>query len=171
MARAYLLALVVCITSVTSAVAQPPAPKPGPEHEVLAKMAGTWDAAVKAGPMEGKGVMKYKMDLGGLWLVSSFEGEFSGQKFSGKGLDGYDPQKAKYVGIWVDSMSSAPMISEGTYDKDKKTFTSTGEGPGQDGKPTKLRTVSEFKDDDNMIMTMYGPDNQVMMTITYTRKK
>ena len=37
------------------------------------------------------------------------ESEFGGQKFQGHGMDCYDPVKKKYVGIWVDSWSTAPM--------------------------------------------------------------
>ena len=104
-------------------------PKPGPEHEVLKKMEGTWDATMKFGGMESKGTSTYKMDLGGLWLVSTFEGDFGGMKFSGRGLDSYDTAKKKYVGVWVDSMSTSPMMMEGDYDAAKKTLTMTGRAP------------------------------------------
>jgi len=68
-------------------------PKPGPEHEHLKQFEGKWDATVKAGPMESKGTMTYKMGLGGLWLFSHFEGDFGGTKFEGRGMDTYDPIK------------------------------------------------------------------------------
>src|SRR5262249_39973388 len=159
----------------SSALAQPPSPKPGPELEHLKKMEGTWEATVKSGGPESKGTMTYKMDLGGLWLVSDYQGEFAGQKFQGRGMDSYDPNKKKYVGVWVDSMSTSPMITEGIYDPAKKTLTMTGEGPGQDGKPMKMKMVTEIKDDNNMVFTMYGPGPDgkegAMMTITYKRKK
>jgi Protein of unknown function (DUF1579) len=112
------------------------------------------------------------MDLGGLWLTGTFEGEFAGMKFSGRGLDSYDAMKKKYIGIWVDSMSTSPMVSEGTYDKEKKTLTMTGEGPGPDGKPTKHTMVTEYKDDDTMVMNMsMGDAKEPMFTITFKRKK
>src|SRR5262249_239816 len=60
---------------VPAARAQEP-PKPGPEHEILKKLAGTWDVTMKGGGVESKGTVTYKMDLGGLWLVSSMESEF-----------------------------------------------------------------------------------------------
>jgi hypothetical protein len=92
-------------------------PKPGPEFDHLKTLVGTWDASVKMAGGESKGTMTYKMELGGLWLVGNFEGEFGGQKFQGKGLDTYDAAKKKYVSIWVDSMGTTPMITEGGYDK------------------------------------------------------
>jgi hypothetical protein len=171
------LLIVVCAVSllvVPAAVAQE-FPKPGPEHAQLKRAEGTWDATVKMDKTESKGTMTYKMDLGGLWLIGDFKGEFGGQKFTGKGLDTYDPAKKKYINVWVDSMSTAPMIMEGTYDKDNKVLTTTGEGPGMDGKMTKYKGVLEIKDDDTMVYTMSSPGkdgkDQTMMSITYKRKK
>jgi hypothetical protein len=155
-------------------LAQAP-PQPGPEHQKLKDLEGTWDALVKMGPDESKGVVTYKMDLGGLWLVSDFQGEFGGMKFTGKGLDGYDPAKKKYVSVWVDSFSTSPVLSEGTYDKDGKVLTMAGEGPGPDGQPMKYRMTTERKDKDMLVWTMFspGPDGKEapMMSITYKRRK
>ncbi len=169
--------MVLCAASVLLApvaLAQPPQPKPGPEHALLKRLEGTWEATVK-GREESKGTMTYKMMLGGLWLVSDYQGEFMGQKFQGKGLETYDTAKKKYVGIWVDSMSTALMTYEGNFDKDGKVLTMTGEGPGEDGKPTKFKMVSEMKDKDTMVFTMSSPGKDgkehTMMTITYKRKK
>lgn len=115
------------------------------------------------------------MELGGLWLVSDFSADFGDSKFSGKGLDGYDAAKKKYVNIWVDSDSSSPMMREGTFDKAGKVLTQTGEGTGSDGKPTKFKMTTEYKDKDTHVWTMWtpGPDGKEVaaMTITYTRRK
>src|SRR5262249_1249321 len=109
--RVVVMVCAVIALVVPAVRAQPPGmPKPGPEHERLKKLEGTWDATVKTEQGESKGTMIYKMDLGGLWMVSDFKGEFGGQKFQGKGFDGYDPMKKKYVSVWVDSMSIAPML-------------------------------------------------------------
>ena len=152
--------------------AQEPA-KPGPEHEVLKKLEGSWDATMKMMGTESKGTMVWKMDLGGLWLSSNFEGDFGGMKFQGKGFDTYDGNKKKYVSVWLDSMSTAPMTMEGTYDKDTKTLTMTGEGPGLDGKPTKHKMVSQIKDDDNIVsqMSMGEGKDAMLFEIVYKRKK
>src|SRR5260370_6695525 len=148
--------------------------KPGPEHEALRKMEGTWDAVVNLGGMESKGTMTYKMELGGLWLTSHFEGGFGDQKFEGRGLDSYDAAKKKYVGVWADSMSTSPMVSEGQYDKEGKVLTMTGEGPGMDGKPAKFKMTTERNGKDTMVFTMYMADKdgkeQEAMSITYKRK-
>jgi hypothetical protein len=168
------LVVVIGLLVAPAVRAQVPA-KPGPEHERLKKLEGTWDATVKFGDNESKGTMTWKMDLGGLWLLGHFKGEFGGQEFQGRGVDGYDPIKKKYVGIWIDSMSPTPMISEGNYDEVGKVVTMHSEGRGEDGKPTKIKSVTEIKDADNLVLTMSSVDkdgkDQTMMTITYKRKK
>jgi hypothetical protein len=169
--RCLCLSVIAALVAAPAGFGQEP-PKPGPEHEVLKKMEGTWDATMKGGGTESKSTMVYKMDLGGLWLSSTLDGEAGGQKFQGRGFDGYDPMKKKYVGVWVDSMSNSPMTMEGTFDKEKKTLTMGGEGPGIDGKPTKYKSVTEFKDDDNMVMSMWmGDGKDPMFVVTFKRKK
>ena len=148
---------------------------PGPEHEHLKKLEGTWNAKMKMGDDESAATATYKMVCGGMWLMSDFQGSFGDQKFSGHGLDSYDPEKKKYVSVWVDSMSGRPMFLEGTHDKDKKTTTMTGEAMGPDGKMAKHKMVTLMPDDDHMSFTMFildadGKENKVM-TIEYTRKK
>jgi Protein of unknown function (DUF1579) len=156
-------------------LAQPEMPRPGPEHQRLKKLEGTWEATIKTPGGESKGTATYKMDLGGFWLLSTFKADFGGQPFEGRGADGYDPIKKKYVAGWIDSMSPTLMVFEGTMDKDGKTLTLVGEGPGMDGRMTKLKSVTEHKDDDTMVFTMSARDNtgkdQTMLTITYKRKK
>jgi hypothetical protein len=156
-------------------------PKPGPEFDVLKKMEGTWQANVKycfapdQDPVESTGTMTFKMECGGLWLCSSFSGDFGGYKFQGKGMDSYDASKKKYVSVWVDSMASTPETMEGTYDKATRSLTMTGEFPGQDGKLTKRKSVSVQKDDDTIEATMSSPGKDgkdvVVMKIVYKRKK
>jgi hypothetical protein len=164
-------AVAVAVLVGGASTAQEP-PKPGPEHEMLKKMEGNWDLTMKFGGMETKGTVTYKMELGGLWLTGALEAEVFGTKFSGKSIDGYDAQKKKFVGVWVDSMSNSPMFMEGTYDKDKKALTMIGDGPGMDGKPTKHKAVSTYPDADTINFAMYtGDGKEPMFTIVYKRKK
>jgi hypothetical protein len=163
------LTLVLILT--TGARAQQPV-TPGPEHKALKEREGTWDTTLKAGGMEFKGTVTFKMELGGLWLVGSMETDLGGQKFYGKSMDTYDAEKKKYVEYWFDSMSTTPMTMEGTFDPAKKTLTMLGQGPGTDGKPTTWRSVSHFPDSNTVHMSMYvGDAKEPMFTVTYTRKK
>jgi hypothetical protein len=165
------LAAVIAVAPVTWAQ-EIPVPKPGPEHEQLKKLEGTWDATMKFMGQESKGTMTYKMELGGLWLTSSYDGDFGGMKFSGKGLDTYDAGKKKFLSVWVDSMMTQPLFMEGTFDKDKKEMTMAGDGPGPDGKPVKMKTVTHFQDENNIHFEMFmGDTKEPGFTITYKRKK
>lgn len=148
------------------------APTPGPEHALLKKMEGEWTAKVKMGDEVTDATATYKMECGGLWLVSSFKGMMMGQKFEGRGMDSYDPDSKKYVSVWVDSMTSKPLTLEGTYDKETKTFTLIGEIATPNG-PSKAKFVTKHKDDDHHTFTirpMEGDETPVL-TIEYTRKK
>jgi hypothetical protein len=52
------------------------------------------------GDTESTGTLTSKMECGGLWLITDFRSEFGGQKFQGRGLDGYDPTKKGSSGIF-----------------------------------------------------------------------
>jgi hypothetical protein len=165
-----------------SAQAAMPMVKPGPEHELLKKDVGTWDATVEnlmpppgapAPPPPSKGVETNKL-IGGLWLVTDFKSQMMGQPFQGHGTTGYDTNKKKYVGTWVDSMSTGLMVGESTYDPATKTVTGYMEGTDPAGKPAKMKMVTEYKDDNTRVFTMYmtGPDGKEApgMRITYKRR-
>ena len=118
--------------------------------------------------------MQWKIGLGGLWLLEHFKAEMGGATFEGHGATTWDPAKKKYSGVWIDSMSTSPMLVEGTYNKGKKMMTSFGTGPGPDGKPMKMTMRSTMNDNDNITFTMSwpGPDGKdgEMMKITYKRR-
>ncbi len=170
MRKVALIAVVVMAVLAVPAWSQE-MPKPGPEHKLLKAREGNWDTTMKAGGMESKGKVMYKMELGGMWLAGSMESELFGTKFSGRSLESYHPAKKKYVSVWVDSMSTAPVTMEGAYDKEKKALTMVGEGPGMGGKATKYRSVSRMPDKDTLEMTMYvGDGKEPTFTVTYKRK-
>jgi hypothetical protein len=153
---------------------QPPEVKPGPEHQLLKESEGTWDATVKSMGGESKGTASFKIGLNGLWLLEHFKGDFGGTPFEGVGATSYDPAKKKYVNVWLDSMSTSPMLSEGTYNKATKTMTMTGAMPMPDRKNMKVTMVTVAKDADTKTfrLTAPGPDGKdaEMLYITYKRR-
>jgi hypothetical protein len=174
--------LFVAVSPVLAQESADMVPKPTKEHALLKKDVGTWDATVKAwmgpgDPHVSKGKEVNAMLPGDLWILSAFDGDFGGMAFHGRGQFGYDTNKKKYVGTWIDSMSTTPMLMEGTYDESKQTMTMTSDTVGQDGKPVKTKSVTENKPDGSRVFTMYmksdatGPDFVKMMEITYTRNK
>lgn len=168
------LAAVMAVVVATAGMAQEPV-KPGPEHEKLKDMVGVWDAVMKVGGQESKGVMTYTLGLNGLFLFGEFKGDFGGMAFEGRSFVTYDPNKKKYLGTWIDNMAPAIMNTEGTYDATGKVFNETMEGTGMDGKPAKFKSTTTMVDKDTMTfkMAMCSPDGteQPMMEITYKRKR
>ena len=164
----------------TGSQQMPPAPKPGPEHEVFKLDEGTWDAVVEfvmapgQPPMMSKGVEVNTIGCGGLCLITDFKGEMMGGSFQGHGLVTWDIVKKKYVGSWTDSMSGGLAITEATHDPAKKQISGWMEGPDASGKVMKMRSVSEYKDG-TRVMTGFGPGpdgkEMQMMKITYTKRK
>jgi Protein of unknown function (DUF1579) len=174
MLRKTILGVVVCLAGAGRSSGQD-FPKPGPEHEKMKELEGNWDAVMDMAGQKSKATATYKSVCGGMWLASDFQGDFGGLKFEGRGLDGYDQQKKKYVGVWVDSLTSAPLHFEGDYDPKNKLMVMTGESLGPDGKPQKCKNTTETKDKDHFTfkMHMVQPDGaeQLVFTIDYTRRK
>jgi len=152
----------------------PPQVKPGPEHAIFKDWAGKWDATIKDGGGEFKGVATWEVVLNDLWVAEHFKADFGGKPFEGMGATSYDPAKKKYVNVWIDSMSTSPLISEGTYDKATKTLKMTGNMPGPDGKLSKVNMTYVQKDADTKVFTLTGagPDGKTMemLHITYKRR-
>jgi hypothetical protein len=165
------------------AVAQEPS-KPLPEHKILASDEGTWDATIRmyaggpdAEPSVSKGSEVNEVLPGGLWVLSKFEGEFGGMKFHGRGQFGFDPVKKKYVGTWLDSMSTVLSVLEGDYDAKTKTMTYVGDGYDPEHKAKfSQKMVTTMKDDGTRVFTLYmkfegQPAEAKFMEITYTKRK
>ena len=157
----------------------------GPMSEVLRQREGTWDVTIemqaspKAAQSVSKGTQTNRLAVGGAWLLSDFEGEMGGRPpgrrpLIGHAITGFDPQKAKYVGVWVDSEGRHVTLLEGTYDSAKKTFRMTSLEKDAKGKATPVTGVARFIDPDTEIVTLFsrGPDGKAVksMTTTYRRR-
>ena len=158
----------------------PPMPKPGPEHALFKDVAGDWDAKVEmwmgpGDPAVSMGTETNEVGCGGMCLVTKFNGNFMNTPFEGRGTETWDAKKKKYVGSWVDSMSTGLMVSESTHDAATKTMTGWMEGPDMSGNIVKTKSVSTMKDPNTRVFSMYnvGADGKenLTMRITYTRKK
>jgi hypothetical protein len=155
---------------------------PGDAHKSLQGMVGTWDAEVTSWmepgqpPTKSKGVSENRMVLGGRWVESKFTGDMMGMPFEGIGYTGYDNFKKKYMGTWMDNMSTAVMVSEGTFDNAGKVMTSTSTMDDfMTGKATTFRMITTMVDADQHLFEMYGPDptgkEVKQMEIRYKRRK
>lgn len=153
--------------------------KPGPEHKQLHRLVGEWDCVVVTyvpGSDEGteaKAKAKITSIMGGLFIQQNFQGEMEGTKFRGRGVSGYDTTRKKFIGTWIDSMSTNIMTTEGEYDEKTHSLTEIGKTVFPEGAMT-LKMVSQYESNDKFTMTMHmvqGDDEIKMMEIHYTRKK
>jgi Protein of unknown function (DUF1579) len=152
----------------------------GPMKEVLRQREGTWDvtteiqASANSAKIVSKGTQTNRLGVGGVWLVSDFEGEIGGHPLNGHAITGFDPQKSKYEGVWVDSAGRHITLVEGTYDSSKKTFQTTSVENDTNGKANAVTGVQRFVDPNTEVLTLFsrGPDGQTSrsMTITYRRR-
>jgi hypothetical protein len=154
---------------------------PGEAHKKLEPMVGTWTTTVTmwmdpaAPPQTSEGVSENRMVLGGRWLEQRFEGTFLGGPFSGIGYTGYDNAKNHYVGWWMDTATTAAMMSIGKADASgkKMTFQGAMDDP-MTGEPVQLKDVLTIVDADhhNFEMWTTGPDgtSHKSMEIQYVRK-
>ena len=112
--------------------------------------------------------------LGGFWNILENRGEFMGAPFTGIMTLGYDAEKKKYVGTWVDSMNSSLWKYEGTVDASGKILTLDSEGLcPKTNKMAKFQQKIELAGKDSWIFTSAVEDNGKMvqfMKIVYTRK-
>jgi hypothetical protein len=144
-------------------------PKPTAEHEWLKKFVGEWESTSEAPGALGQpavtcqGKSTSRM-LGELWVISQIENEMQGLTVHAIQTIGYDPEKKKYIGTWVDSMMNHLWKYEGSVDDQGTKLTLEAEGPNflTPGKTTKFRDAYEFKSDDHIVATasMLGEDGQ-----------
>ena len=173
-----LFALIFC--GILPADEEETPPVPGPEMQPLKSNEGIWDAVMEVWvdpglpPQLGKGTENSKMECGGLWLVSDFQGQMLGRPYQGHGVYGYDQNAKHYTGIWVDSLQSYVASFQGSYDTKAKTLTMWTETANQNGAMVRWRGVTEWKDDNTRVWTAYTPGSDgkefVSMRITYKRR-
>ncbi len=154
---------------------------PGAKHKALEPFVGTWSAKVSmymdpaAPAMESTGTMVNSWIYDGRYLQHKFEGDMGGMKFEGSGLWGFDVAAGKYVGIWIDSMSTGISNSVGPESKDGKTWTMamTNTDPVT-GKASVGEEVITLDNPNQHTMSMFedrGGKKVKTMEIVYTRKK
>ncbi len=158
---------------------------PGEAHKKLSDFAGVWETETRmwmggegsGQPAVTKGKSEHKMILGGRFLLQEFKGEMMGMPMTGWGLTGYDNYAKKYIGIWVDDMSTVLATMEGTMDKSGTVLTMFGKMDewmtGELGKTVKY--VTRFISKDRHVFEIHdmsiGEPNTKVIEVTYMRKK
>jgi uncharacterized protein DUF1579 len=157
-------------------------PKPGPEHDWLQAFVGEWATAMECGmepgkpPMNSQGTERVR-SIGGLWIVAEGKSAVVDKPMTSILTLGYDLEKKKYVGTWIDSCMTYLWQYEGSVDLAAKTLTLETEGPCPQSPETvaKFKEVMELKSKDHRVFTssMQGQDGKwvTFATINYRRKK
>jgi hypothetical protein len=156
----------------------------GAKHKALEHFLGSWETTNKvwmegpAGPAtESKGTVESRWLVEGRWLIEEVNGEMMGQPFRGIAVTGYDNVKKKYVGIWIDNMSTAMMRFEGNFFDEGRTFVLYGgyDDPFSGEHDRIQRYVTRIQGDDRHTMEIHdmsmGLDGAKMMEMEYRRKK
>ena len=162
MKRITIAALALTVLGAITLTAQdvPQMPAPAKEHEWLKKLVGNWEFESEifmkpdAAPMKTKSTEVVR-SVGGFWVASEGKSEMMGQPFVWAMTLGFDPASKKYVGTWIDSMSSFQWRSQGSVDATGNILTLESEGPcpKRPGTLTKFRDVTEFKSNDERAFT------------------
>ena len=181
-AIASFMAAVLAMSAALVAQDAPGIPAPTKEHEWLHQLAGPWEADLEVWAGPGKPPLKLKSTenirrIGGFWILSEGEVTPPGMPFARALTLGYDPQKKKYAGTWVDSNSTHIGKYEGSMDAAGRTLTLEGEMPSpfDPARSVPVREVIELKSPDQKVATtsMQGEDGNwiTLVTINARRKK
>jgi hypothetical protein len=152
-------------------------------HKMMAKASGSWNGEVTmwmaagAPPMTSTSTTENTMIFGGLYQQSKHSGNMMGAPFEGMSIMGYDNTLKQYVSTWIDNMGSGILVMTGSWDEATKTINMSGtmKNPAN-GLDCNMREEFKMIDDNNQLLTMYGPDpatgkEMKTMEIKYTRKK
>ncbi|RYD18627.1 MAG: DUF1579 domain-containing protein [Verrucomicrobiaceae bacterium] len=135
-------------------------PPPVAQHEWLRKFVGEWTTEAEilfdpaAPPMKSTGRDSVRM-LGGFWLLSETTGDSTEMPYSSVLSVGYDPEKGKYIGTWMDSMMPRYWSYEGTANEagNKLTLETKGPCPKEPGKIRTFHEALELTDADHKVFT------------------
>ena len=181
------LAALLASCAATSTTPEPAAvdfvdASPTAQHTWLQQLVGTWDVTSVAEmgegvpPIEGKGTETVR-GLGGLWIVAEGVGQMDTMPMTSVMTLGYDPERGRFIGTWVDSTQTKMWTYTGTLDAARTTLTLEAEGPDF-FEPTR---TALFHD----VILLEGPARKVLtssiqgadgtwtsfMRATYTRRK
>jgi hypothetical protein len=107
--------------------------KPGPEHDRLASLVGTWQenvmmrAAPGTEPMTAVGRCTNRMILGGRFLRSECESEDGPRKVEGLIIFGFDRRGGAYTMVGFDTMGTYYITAAGPWDEDREAIVMSGE--------------------------------------------
>ncbi len=135
---------------------------PGEEHRRLEPLVGTWKTKTTfwmepgGPPSASDGISEHRWVLGDRFVEQVYRGTAMGMPFEGIGFTGYDNVKRKYIGTWMDSMSTGIMSSLGTGkpSPEKVSFEARSSDPVSRGEIT-FQCVVNVRDRDHHSYEMW----------------
>jgi hypothetical protein len=136
------------------------APEAQGEQEWIKQIAGEWSYEAEVPLEAGKPPMKLQgtenVRIVGAWVIAEHNTAMNDQVVTGILTFGFDGEKKKYVGTWIDSMSSHLLHYEGIADPAARTLTLLTEGPDPTtGKRCKFKEILEVKGKDSKVFTTF----------------
>lgn len=150
-------------------------PTPTKEHQQILAGVGDWEGSITLFGIPGVEPTpvpaKEKITgIGGFWVISDFTSEFMGQPYHGSGHVGYDADKKKFIGTWVDGMSSYLSVMEGEYDESKKALVMRWKAPDMTGQMASHRSEST-ETGDSRTMTFFMGEGEGTKTMVIEMKR
>jgi len=155
--------------------------KPGPGHQALNALEGSWKAEVKCwmdpggSPEVSQGTAKATWKFNGRFLEEEFHGQMMGKPFTGRTLLGFDNTKQTFNSVWVSDTQTSMFTSEGKGDSGNKVITLEGKAtcPASGQKDIPMKTVLRVISPDKHVLEMFDGSkgaNAKTMEIIYTRQ-
>jgi hypothetical protein len=153
--------------------------RPRAEHKILNLFAGGWKAESlykdeDMGEFKALGRETSELVCTGKWLVQDLEAEVLGAPYRGHGILGFDPNKRRYVGVWIDDQLDHLSLSEGSWDRDARQLTMYAQTRDRYGKPAAQKMVTTFRDDgtrhEEVFIATGGEETSIYETV-YERDK
>ena len=106
--------------------------QPGPEHERLTALVGTWKMEITMWPAPGgealttSGKIINKMVLGGRFLMSESESGQGIMATQSIGIMGFDRRSGEYTSVGFDTWGTYYVTASGAWDEDRGAMVMSG---------------------------------------------
>jgi hypothetical protein len=158
-----------------------PRSDPGAGQALLKRFAGDWDVTKTIHRQTGEpsrttGRCRQTMIHDGRFLQSDFTFDQGGQKTTGLGLIGFEPESGIFTSFWTDSRQTRMSIRQSRDPFDGQQIILYSRSLQPDGKEARRsKTVSRLEDGDRkLVHRQYalGPEGQerLFMELTMTRR-
>lgn len=145
------------------------------EHQLLARYLGHMTfQKMMPGPdreIQGKGKLEGKM-LGPYFLILEWSGDIYGNSFKALQTLGFDIDKKRYAGQWIDSQVNYQWDLKGRFDQQTNQLVLEASGPGPFG-ITKYREIHRYLANGRIEITgqMYQDEAWESFMITVLERK